>query len=430
MSTDNKHIAISVITTILLIAALLCAMSCDKCPTEPEFPEFRIEISADFVGASRVRLLVSVSDSGDVREFGIKRNGEVVSKYQLSGKDTLVTDVTANPATAYQYKGVIYYDGKEIDSSEVINLTTLDTTSHELEWTIFRFGYIGSYLRDVFIVSEDDIWAVGFIETEETIHNDTLDPYNAVHWNGEEWELKRIYYSDYVLAGQAVFGFNNTEVIVVAGGTFIWDGNSFFSLNTPIGIFTGSVTRLWGVDSDYFYYVGRNGNLVLYRDTIWSRININTALTINDIFGLSGNLIYMVGSNQDNWSSNFIIYEDGQIRNIDFPDTCMQAVYATAWNDVYLVGEGMLYYDGRKINDWPWPDELPMNLLQAVRGNGSNDIFLAGHMGTVIHYNGKTWRYYEDLFETNALYAISVTNSRIVAVGLGGQQGIIYHGRR
>ncbi len=433
MSSDNNLKVKTVMSIILLISILLCAMSCRECPTEPE--EYAIDISADFVGASRVRLLVSVSDSGDVREFGIKRNGEVISKSQIAGKDTLITDITAEPATAYQYQGVVYYDRKEINASEVITLTTLDTTSHEVEWTIFRFGYIGSYLRDVFIVSEDDIWAVGFIETEETMHNDTLDPYNAVHWNGDEWELKRIPSNTvYGTIGNfpltSIYAFNSNDVWTFSGfGAYShWDGEQWKT--EYVTERSGGVEKIWGSSSISIYIIGSLGNITHFNNGSWKEINSTTTRHLTDISGISDDLIYMVGSNQDNWSSNFIIYEDGQIRNIDFPDTCMQAVYATAWNDVYLVGEGMLYYDGRKINDWPWPDELPMNLLQAVRGNGSNDIFLAGHMGTVIHYNGKTWRYYEDLFETNALYAISVTNSRIVAVGLGGQQGIIYHGRR
>ncbi|HPN74916.1 MAG TPA: hypothetical protein PK386_06460, partial [Candidatus Marinimicrobia bacterium] len=125
MSSDNNLKVKTVMSIILLISILLCAMSCRECPTEPE--EYAIDISADFVGASRVRLLVSVSDSGDVREFGIKRNGEVISKSQIAGKDTLITDITAEPATAYQYQGVVYYDRKEINASEVITLTTLDT---------------------------------------------------------------------------------------------------------------------------------------------------------------------------------------------------------------------------------------------------------------------------------------------------------------
>lgn len=432
--SDYNPKAKNAIFTIFLILTTVLAISCKECPTEPD--GYSIDISADYVGASRVRLLVSVSDSGDVREFGIKRNGVIIFKSQLSDKDTLITDDSVEPATTYQYEGIVYSDDEISDHSEPIEVTTLDTTSHEIEWTISRFGYIGSYLRDVCIISEDDIWAVGFIETEETMHSDTLDPYNAVHWNGIEWELKRIpstyQGSTYPTPLTSIFAFSSSDIWANTGFPKHGDGNNWtlFHLQNMGVQYSGTIQRCWGTSSDNMFFVGTKGCLINYRDGNWNVIKTNTSLMIYGIYGLSADLVYMVGSDQDTWSSNFIIYEDGKIRNMDFPDTCMQAVYATAWNNVYLVGQGLLYYDGRKINDWPWSDELPMNLLQSVSGNGPNDIFLAGHFGTVIHYNGKTWKYYQELAGSNALFAISVKNDCIIAVGHENQQGIIYHGKR
>ncbi|MCK9560934.1 MAG: hypothetical protein M0R44_10860 [Candidatus Marinimicrobia bacterium] len=429
---DNLK-AISTMTTILLIAVLICAMSCRECPTEPDYS---ISFSTDFIGASMVRFQISIPDSGDVREFGIKRDGILIIEGQFSGKDTLITDATAEPATSYQYQGVVYRNGDVSDYSEKIDVTTLDTTSHDIEWTTYRYGYLGSYLRDVCIISEDDIWAVGFIETEETLHNDTLDPYNAVHWNGTEWKLKRIappfLGSTYPAPLVCVCALNDTKIWLSSSFPIYGDGDNWtlFHLQNMGIEYSGIIRRCWGISSNNMFFSGTKGLLINYLNGNWNVINTNTSRSIDDIYGLSSDLVYMVGSDQDDWSSNFIIYENGSIKNLDFSDTCMQAIYASAWNDVYLAGQGLLYYDGRKINDWPWPSGLPKNLLQAVRGNGPNDLFLAGHMGTIIHYNGKTWQYYQDLFEANALYAISVKNSCIVAVGLGGQQGIIYHGVR
>ncbi len=432
--SDYNPKAKNAIFTIFLILTTVLAISCKECPTEPD--GYSIDISADFVGASRVRLLVSVSDSGDIREFGIKRNGTTIINGQLSGKDTLITDNTAEPATSYQYQGVVYRNGEVSDCSETIEVTTLDTTSHEVEWTISRFGYIGSYLRDVCIISEDDIWAVGFIETEETMHNDTLDPYNAAHWNGTDWELRRIappYLGrTYPPPLTSIFAFSSTNIWVNASFPIYGNGYNWTLYHLEdMGIqYSGIFQRCWGTSSDNMFFAGTKGLLINYLNGNWNVVNTNTNRMINGIYGLSTDLLYMVGSDQDTWSSNFIIYEDGKIRNMDFPDTCVQAVYATAQNDVYLVGQGLLYYDGRKINDWPWPDDLPMNLLQSVSGNGPNDIFLAGHFGTVIHYNGKTWKYYQELAGSNALFAISVKNDCIIAVGHENQQGIIYHGKR
>jgi len=427
MPSDNNLKAKTTMTAILLIAALLCAMSCRECPTEPDYS---ISFSTDFVGASVVRFQLCISDSGDVRDFGIKRDGILIIEGQLSGKDTLITDATAEPATSYQYQGVVYRDGNVSDYSEKIDVTTLDTTSHEVEWTTYRYGYLGSYLRDVCIISEDDIWAVGNIETYS-------GPYNAVHWNGAEWELKRI--NPMSLSGPYsscitdICATTANEIWAVYGIPMYGDGNNWveYHLYNMGYNLSGVLFQCWGPSSDNMYFAGQNGCLVHYCDSIWTVIETNTNRTVYDIYGLSADLVYMVGSDQDDWSSNFIIYENGVINNLDFPDTCMQAVYATAWNDVYLAGQGLLYYDGRKINDWPWPAGLPKNLLQAVRGNGPNDIFLAGHFGTVIHYNGKTWKYYNILNNANVLLgAVAVKDDVIIVVGDYGQQANIYHGVR
>ncbi len=58
----------------------------------------------------------------------------------------------------------------------------LDSTSHSFYWTIDSLGIYGSYLNDVAIVNENDIWVVGNIETDST-------SYNAAHFDGNEWEL-------------------------------------------------------------------------------------------------------------------------------------------------------------------------------------------------------------------------------------------------
>lgn len=433
MSTDNKHIAISVITTILLIAALLCAMSCDKCPTEPEFPEFRIEISADFVGASRVRLLVSVSDSGDVREFGIKRNGEVISKSQIAGKDTLITDITAEPATAYQYQGVVYYDRKEINASEVITLTTLDTTSHEVDWKIQKIGWLSSYLRDVFIISEDDIWAVGFIQDLDSAGN--YITYNATHWDGVEWKPQRIetLYDNRIIfekTTSCVFAFSYDD-IWMADYPKHWNGTSWqlFHLH-DMGIDAYPIKRCWGASSENIYFVGNNGFCIRYNGENWTIIPTGTSLRITDIWGTAADHIFMVGSDESTGKNVFIEQRNDQIKTFEFDTRLKKGVFATAPNDVYIVGAGLFYYDGYGVSEIPWPEDIPKNFLESVSGNGSNDLFAAGHLQIIIHYNGKEWYSYHESNPDIVYYDISVKEDLIVAVGTNGPESIMLMGKR
>jgi len=53
----------------------------------------------------------------------------------------------------------------------------MDTTSHNFIWEIDTLGIGGSYLNDVAIIDENNIWVVGNIETDTAT-------YNAAHWDG------------------------------------------------------------------------------------------------------------------------------------------------------------------------------------------------------------------------------------------------------
>ena len=75
-----------------------------------------------------------------------------------------------------------------------------DTTSHSINWIIDEIGEAGSYLKDVKIISDTSIWAVGAIYLNDSSGNRDPNAYNAIHWNGKEFELKRIKF--YTICGQ------------------------------------------------------------------------------------------------------------------------------------------------------------------------------------------------------------------------------------
>ena len=58
----------------------------------------------------------------------------------------------------------------------------MDTTSHNFTWVIDTLGDYGSYLNDVAIIDENNIWVVGNIETDS-------GEYNAAHWDGIDWDF-------------------------------------------------------------------------------------------------------------------------------------------------------------------------------------------------------------------------------------------------
>ncbi len=120
--------------------------------------------------------------------------GEITRKINLSRTDTLLVIEGLLPNKRHSFAG--FLDNNNKIKSE-LSLTTMDTTSHDFTWEIYTFGDKGnSVLYDVALIDENNIWAVGEIYTKDTYTYDSLgnwiEPYNAVHWDGTKWELKRI----------------------------------------------------------------------------------------------------------------------------------------------------------------------------------------------------------------------------------------------
>ena len=70
-----------------------------------------------------------------------------------------------------------------------------DTTSSNFTFQTFTFGASNagsSYLQDVAVVSDSDIWAVGAVYLDSADGVPDPNAYNAVHWNGKEWQPIKI----------------------------------------------------------------------------------------------------------------------------------------------------------------------------------------------------------------------------------------------
>ncbi|MCF8430437.1 MAG: glucosyl transferase, partial [Melioribacteraceae bacterium] len=107
-------------------------------------------------------------------ELTLFRDKQEYGSFTLTGTDTILFYGYLQPSTNYTFFAQI--NGIP---SNTVNITTMDTTSHDFTWQTFTFGDGSggsSYLNDVAIVDENNIWAVGMIY-------DNGEKYNAVHWD-------------------------------------------------------------------------------------------------------------------------------------------------------------------------------------------------------------------------------------------------------
>jgi hypothetical protein len=202
---------------IFLLIIFLILYSCNT--TEPT--KQNLELGFEDASCTEVWLKVT----GEIgSEITLNRDNKEVQKFTLSSSPQTIRNDSLNPNTTYNYR--ITSNGEESTAEAV----TLDTTSHNFTWQTWTFGgQAGSCtLYDVAIINENDIWAVGEIYMLDSLGQPDPLPYNAVHWNGKDWELKRIQF--YTFCGQQHTGSYPTKSIFAFNPNDIWIGMDGYRL--------------------------------------------------------------------------------------------------------------------------------------------------------------------------------------------------------
>ncbi len=283
----------------------------------------------------------------------------------------------------------------------------MDTTSHNFVWEVDTLGGPGSYLRDVTIIDENNLWVVGNIETDS-------GEYNAAHWDGVEWELLEIYSNTLDL--YSILYFSENDIWVTDHCFPIhWDGNnwSLYHLNN-MGMSEVCVgNEIWGNSSIDIYFVGDNGSIVHYDGSTFIDVGIMTDIDLHDIYGID-EIIYSVGYNVDNNGHSIALEnETGIWEKIYYSESLFPSdsglgilgrMYSTFsfMDTTYIIGKS-------GINKLSISDKtetiVPSNLAFVdgrvpviIRGNNYNDILWVDIWGEIIHFNGKSWQLFQEVF--------------------------------
>jgi len=409
--------------------------SCNECTTEPVvFPP--TELSLDYRGANFVWLRLSMADSGSVQNYVIKRNNSELLSGQFIGADTLITDDTVLPDSTYIYKAYRTRRGNPVDSSDVVEVITLDTTSHEFHWEIDTLGDYSSVLRDVFIVNENEVWVVGEIKYMDV-------RYGAAIWDGNTWTFKRLEAETHNVRPYGIYAFSKNDIWFAWGGIFHWDGTQT-TYEWERNMDTNEGThKVWGSAPDNIYFVGTEGLIVHYNGTNFTRMSSGTDADLRDIDGVvdpvtgevriwvSG-LMVLLYSEGDAWQVVFDkdhpYFED----NFNNPNTVYvpddKVFTASVWggdhSGVYLFNQF-----------FPKENHLLFNhdlYVRSMGGNNINDFFIVGDYNRVYHYNGSTVCYYPELEIGGTAYGISEYKNSVFIAGSSGSsyRAVVFRGVR
>ncbi len=318
-----------------------------------------------------------------------------------------------------------------------------DTTSHDFTWeyTIFESAETGR-LHDICYINDTCIWAVGWFICRSPQGKELL--YNACRWNGVEWRMEQVLDSIPGASG----GLSTSELLTVYGdrpdnvwfgmsSVFIhWNGSRFTTDASLMFVMDCFLTECWSDGPDNIWMGGTDGELVRYDGRRWKRIK-NDIPDEWDICGMHGNgdtlLLAVTQYGSTGWTAFYhVIGESVRFWRQDSIPQGVQGVWFDHLNDIYTEG-------GRAYN---WNGEKWINLHGPVSGGygydmaaiSRFDILSCGALGTIRHYNGKTWRSWWKFPSTGTPYLRSIARTEneawICGSGANGGKAIIMHGKR
>jgi len=437
MTSANDLKSKNAMSIILLLTAIFFAMSCRECPTESEN---NIDLIVKDIFCTSVVLKIRLPYSGAVNTFALDRNDSTVATYTCSEDDTLIIDEGLTPATKYLYSVRFLKDGKTKSESDPVAVHTMNITSHDISyWDIDTLGISGG-IYDLWIVSEDNIWAVGQIIAEDpdsSFDGSGEEWFNAAHWDGEKWNLIRILNTATLYS---IWYFSESDIWVSSGFPKHWDGQQwtmYHFQDMGLGIEV-STEHIWASSPNNVYFVGWKGSIVHYNGSNFTKMESGTTCKLEDVWGIDGNHIWAVGTESDNSRSVILFYNGKTWNTLHDTNNERKCWSNSVWTDnPYLLflngGSGRYLFDlmQEKLSKY---ESAGRWFGYDIYGTAYNDIFASTAGSEMLHYNGSTWYLYpevkaqfEDYFRIRAVKANDeiVVASGYYYTGIGGLPIII-----
>ena len=415
---------------LAVVSVTLCILSCDSNEVPPpDETKPTLTLSLEDTGCTEAWLKLTIKDLSLPSELTLKQynpTGDSISQFLvLNTKDSLLYIDSLLPNQNYSFQiSSLQHQVSSIKQP----VTTMDTTSHNFTFQSWTFGTIGSStLYDVAIINENNIWAVGEIMIADTSQNG-YTTYNAVQWDGSEWELKQIPFNyngqTFISTIKAILAFNENDIWFGIASLIHWDGIVYRSISTA-SFFPAIVNKMWGTSSNDFYIVGTNGQIAHYNGANWQRIESGTDLEFLDIYGASDsktNQQQILAVCTRNYPLDKAIFKIDENTATQISSTPIQWELFSCWfvpnRHYYVVGSGI--YEKINLAGSTWKNE-PLDITQygasKIRGSELNNVFVVGAFGEILHYNGFSWKsFLPELGSFNGSYGSLDINGNLVAI--------------
>jgi len=437
----------------LFFSAWIVSCNTTEPPIPPDETKPILALELDDAHCTEAWLQLTTKDLVLPAELTLKQynpTGDSLSQiFILHTQDSLLYIDSLFPNQNYKFKVALNTTDNPQPTTNLLPVTTMDTTRHNFTFEMITFGgAVGSsVLYDVAIINENNIWAVGEIWIADT-SSLGYTKYNAVHWDGNNWELKQLLWNNSVFSPiRGILALDENNFYFSAGSIFKWDGSStnvqmvFSRLSLPEP--NGTIEKLWGESTNNIYGVGYVGSLVHCNGQSWQRIESNTTLNINDIWGDYNEKtneweILAVASNYGNgWEKEILDIKLNQVNKLATNSNPAMEPLLTVWfktnRQYYVAGAGI--YQKRKLTDDLWKNnnfDITDFATTSIKGTEINDVLGVGAFGDFLHYNGISWKsdYQGPLLSSGSYGSVKIKDNIIVATGYNNNEAVILIGRR
>ena len=157
-----------------------------------------------------------------------------------------------------------------------------DSTTQNFTFQTYEFGDGGSssYLNDVWIFNENNIWAVGDISPENG-----EDFTNILRWNGTKWYH---FLREFVSTGfTGMWAADSNNIYLASGALRKYENGAVKTIDlTNFSFSQGqAITKLWGSSTNNIWGVGPWGTIVHYDGSKWAKIDFDQNWRFDAITG-------------------------------------------------------------------------------------------------------------------------------------------------
>lgn len=327
-------------------------------------------------------------------------------------------------------------------------------------WTIDTLAYPGSFqtsMRDIWGSSASDVYVVG-----HNYENSGL----MWHYNGKIWQPVGLNpFEGGTITGsislKSVLGFSKSNIWAVGDRVYnnyspppnlldsslviAFDGQKWFEHKIHGG---RRLTAIGGASSFDLWTGGWTNYLYHFNGVVWKKDSLPVVaqhdgiFQINSLESLSSGEILALGNTFHNAEAKTIYYyflrKSGVWRLLDSAFVQPGRV-ENKWGfgDLWVSPPGTAYSCGVGIYRWngsSWEKLFDhANFLTRITGTSDNNIFVVGHLGTVLHYNGQDWFQYPQFADpNNVLWGVWTDGKEVMFTGFTArypQKTLIFHGR-